>query len=123
VPLTTFLAARLATVSDAADEDITGSASEPVEGGPVQQVAAGGPAERVAAGERAERVTAGEPVEQELPLRPGVPQRRSQGDEVDVFADAKPFSADDEAESDWERRLRDSYGLDRLHPARRRPPE
>jgi hypothetical protein len=39
---------------------------------------------------------------------------------ADAFADAKPFSADDEAESDWERRLRESYGLDRSHAARRR---
>lgn len=55
--------------------------------------------------------------------------RRSRGErapapEVDpVFADVKPFSADDEADSEWERRLRDSYGLDRLHAARRREPE
>jgi hypothetical protein len=36
----------------------------------------------------------------------------------DPFAEARPFSADDEAETEWERRLRDSYGLDRLHAAR-----
>jgi hypothetical protein len=39
---------------------------------------------------------------------------------ADVFADAKPFSADDDAEFDWERRLRDSYGLDRLRRERQR---
>ncbi|HSK98239.1 MAG TPA: YibE/F family protein [Euzebyales bacterium] len=37
---------------------------------------------------------------------------------VDAFADAKPFSAEDEAESEWERRLRESYGLDRLRTGR-----
>jgi uncharacterized membrane protein len=53
-----------------------------------------------------------EPTDAHLP-----PQRvRVPGE--DAFADAKPFSAGDEAESDWERRLRDSYGLDRLHAAR-----
>lgn len=52
------------------------------------------------------------------------PRRRQREQEhdvaADVFADVKPFSADDDADSEWERRLRDSYGLDRLHAARRR---
>jgi hypothetical protein len=42
------------------------------------------------------------------------------GEEASVFADVKPFSATDVADSEWERRLRDSYGLDRVQPARRR---
>jgi hypothetical protein len=54
--------------------------------------------------------------------RPDAQQHLSKSDEtVDAFADLKPFSTDDNAESEWERRLRDSYGLDRLHTARRRP--
>lgn len=52
------------------------------------------------------------------------PRRRQREQEhdvaADVFTDVKPFSADDDADSEWERRLRDSYGLDRLHAARRR---
>jgi uncharacterized membrane protein len=52
---------------------------------------------------------------------PGPPRHRRDEDVVaDVFADAKPFSADDDAEFDWERRLRDSYGLDRLRRERQR---
>lgn len=52
---------------------------------------------------------------------PGPPRHRRDEDVVaDVFADAKPFSADDDAEFEWERRLRDSYGLDRLRRERQR---
>jgi len=52
--------------------------------------------------------------------RPTRRQRTRDGEEqADVFTDVKPFSADDDADSEWERRLRDSYGLDRLHAARR----
>jgi uncharacterized membrane protein len=52
---------------------------------------------------------------------PSPPRRRRDQDVVpDVFADAKPFSTDDDAEFEWERRLRDSYGLDRLQRGRRR---
>jgi uncharacterized membrane protein len=125
VPLTTFLAARLATVSEPAVEDdvavagehagadLRASASEPVGGDRRVRVSASEPD---IAGVRPP-----EPAQHEVPLGPGVPRRGRESE--DVFADAKPFSADDEAESDWERRLRDSYGLDRLHAARRRPPE
>jgi hypothetical protein len=52
---------------------------------------------------------------------PGPPRHRRDEDVVaDAFADAKPFSADDDAEFEWERRLRDSYGLDRLRRERQR---
>jgi uncharacterized membrane protein len=91
VPLTTFLAARLAKASDPVDEDT---------GVIVPEAAAHEPVARNA------------------------PRRRGQTDDPDgVFTDVKPFSAEDDAESEWEQRLRDSYGLDRMHPARRRPPE
>lgn len=52
--------------------------------------------------------------------RPRRRRTREPDEQVDVFPDVKPFSADDDADSEWERRLRDSYGLDRLHAARRR---
>jgi len=51
--------------------------------------------------------------------RPRRRRTRERNEQV-VFTDVKPFSADDDADSEWERRLRDSYGLDRLHAARRR---
>jgi uncharacterized membrane protein len=60
----------------------------------------------------------------DAPLPEPRPTRRERTREVeeqaDVFTDVKPFSADDDADSEWERRLRDAYGLDRLHAARRR---
>jgi uncharacterized membrane protein len=59
-----------------------------------------------------------------VPAQPRAPRqappRTEPVETPDAFAGAKPFSAEDEAESDWERRLRESYGLDRLHAARRR---
>ena len=59
--------------------------------------------------------------------RPRATRRQHARDDAeehaDVFTDVKPFSADDDADSEWERRLRDSYGLDRLHAARRRHDE
>ena len=47
-------------------------------------------------------------------------RRRQRNEPIEVFSDARPFSPGDEADSEWERRLRESYGLNRRQAAQRR---
>jgi uncharacterized membrane protein len=123
VPLTTMLAAWLAR--QRASEPVTAADAHRTE--PTPEVRAGEPmaAPDVLQWEPApRRAPAAAPDarrSEHVPVPDAHDTRSRPGPaEADAFADAKPFSADDEAESDWERRLRESYGLDRLHTARRR---
>jgi hypothetical protein len=125
VPLTTMLAAWLVRQRVPVRIPSAGYVTTPSGDGAVGRMLAppsGAPVGRMTApsGDAAGYPVAPEGVDDRR-RRPSPPRRRRDQDVVpDVFTDAKPFSTDDDAEFEWERRLRDSYGLDRRQRGRRR---
>ena len=123
VPLTTLLAAwlaardgdRVAAPNRPTRADRAAHAARAAVPGPVS----GAQPRMAASGPREAARPSAMPDAPDVPPRPRRRRPEPADDEVSVFSDVKPFSATDDAESEWERRLRDSYGLDRLHTARR----